>query len=336
MFTSQSFTSLDSIYTTFEGINQHTLFELTGNGDLLPAYTFPDLIFIEQNAIPSVHYYDCTCKQCRAIHFPCDDMACTYCESVRYLLAQKYNTITTQDNAVRGTIIDYATWNSLSDDITYDNDDMVWKHCIGCDKIHNGIELAENNGYHSSECENENGIPYCADCGEVEVDYDGEYCITCQQEQHNDSLPYNMGQVLDPDQYHETTEAWINPNGDLHYVPCYNVYGIGHHETAQAMGYGGTGSMESMGFLHVSTYYNESFPFRNEPRNITDAQIDTAMLLCDTHGWSYPDFIVEWLEEHNQESENSTLDIKPMQNLSYSWLTMPRKERDKWYPLSGD
>lgn len=337
MFTANIPLTLDQVYDRFNGVYQYNFSDLVANTAFMPVYTWPEIVFEQLHRTPNFHYYDCTCKQCRAIHFPCDDMACAYCDSVRQLL---YNNsklrITTTPEL--GMIVDFATWNDLPDDYTYDADDMVWKSCEGCGILYNGISVESDEGYHSYECKAEYSTIYCASCGENEVEYDGNYCSACEREERNSDLPYMMGEVLDIEDYGNTTEAWINPNGDLHYVPEWNIYNIGHQETAHELGFSSVSAMESAGYLHVSTYYNADLPFRNEPRKITDSQMNTAMLLCDAHGWSYPDFVNEWLDAHKTESEcnNEEFTIAPMQNLSRSWLTMPRSERDKWYKLSGD
>jgi hypothetical protein len=149
-----------------------------------------------------------------------------------------------------------------------------------------------------------------------------------------------MGEILKPNQYHHTTEAWIAPNGDLHFVPEYNEYGIGHWETAQELGLGSTDGAERRGYIHVSTYYSTRDAFHYVPSNATEDQAYTSQLLCDAHGWDYPEFVELWLAEQESEDEDENtvhcIEVTPMQNLSPSWLCMTRKERDQWYPLSGD
>jgi hypothetical protein len=351
MFTTSPLT-LDQIYDRFNGVYQFNFSDMLANPTFTPVYTWPEVIYEQQNTIPQYHYHDCTCTQCQKIHFPCNDTACDYCSSVRALLYNDaHNTISLTPDI--GKILPYNEYNLLPDGYTYDTDDMVWKQCTVCDKIYNGM-LGEDGGFCSTDCETigstiyctqcgDNEVEsygdycdicstiYCASCGENEVDEHGDYCDSCGIE---DSLLYDMGQVLDPDEYGNTTEAWIAPNGDLHFVPEWNRYGIGHEETACRLGFNGVHACERAGYIHVSTYYTNYFKY--VPSRYSDAQVNTTMLFCDANEWEYPTFVQEWLAEHNTEEENAEIKITPMQNLDPSWMRMSRNERDRFYPLSGD
>ncbi len=350
MFTTSPLT-LDQVYDRFNGVYQLNFSDILATTVFIPVYTWPEVIFEQQNTIPQYHYHDCTCTQCQMIHFPCDDMNCDYCNSVRSVLMDHPHKTISVDPRV-GCILPYSEYDKLPHGYTYDAKDMLWKECDGCDIIYNG--MLSKNGYHSEECKSEYATPYCAQCGDNEVEYAGDYCDTCSiiycancgentVDEHgdycnscavNDSLPYDMGQVLDPDEYKYTTEAWIAPNGDLHFVPEWNRYGIGHEETAQRLGFNGVHSCERAGYIHVSTYYTNYFKY--VPSRYTDAQVNTTMLFCDANRWEYPTFVQEWLAEHNTEEENAEIKITPMQNLDPSWMRMSRNERDRFYPLSGD
>jgi hypothetical protein len=321
--------TLDQVYDRFNGVYQFNFSDILATTVFAPVYTWPEVIYWQQNTIPQYHYHDCTCTQCQMIHFPCDDMNCDYCSSVRALLYNDaHNTISLTPDV--GKILPYSEYNLLPDGYTYDTDDMVWKKCVICAKIYNGM-LGEDGGFCSTDCETIGSTIYCTQCGDNEVDEHGDYCNSCAV---NDSLPYDMGQVLDPDEYKYTTEAWIAPNGDLHYVPEWNRYGIGHEETAYRLGFNGVHACERAGYIHVSTYYSNYFKY--VPSRYTDAQVDTTMLFCDANEWEYPTFVTEWLEEHNTEDECPEFTIASMQNLDPSWMRMSRNERDRFYPLSGD
>ena len=285
------------------------------------------------------HYYDCTCQQCYDRHFPCDiESECPYCITVRNLLdrGRAYEWSTPFDLS---TLLPYSMYESWDDDKKYSNfadDELVIAHCdhYDCNNIVSRRFYDSHCGYckeHYAEWESD----------QESDDYDQDDEDSEYSDRTYGDWDHDMGEVLDVREYGHTTEAWIAPDGKLHFVPDYNTYGIGHYETAQELGLGSTDSAERKGYIHVSTYYSTRYPFHYVPSNYTDDQVNTAMLFCDAHSWDYPEFIVEWIaanqdDDCTDDSDIVCIEIKSMQNLSTSWLCMTRAERDKFYPLSGD
>ncbi len=283
-----------------------------------------------------VHYYDCTCEGCMINrHYPCGNMDCDYCLNIGSLLNNgiDWNSYTKDD------LISYADYLNMGEsdgEYFYNSYDYVLKHCdkYGCDTRINAMDYKENHGYCAEhvDCYANDDYDNEDDDSYEDDDYDNEY------HDHSDGTfryGHTMGEVLDPSEYHETHEAWIAPSGKLHFVPSYNHHGIGHYETAQELGFSGTDGCERAGYIHVSTYYSMRYPFHYVPENVTESQYETVQLFCDANDWTYPQFLQDYLDLQKDEPIEE-ITIMPMQNLSPSWLSMKRSERDKWYPLSGD
>ena len=283
------------------------------------------------------HYHDCDCAVCHDRHFPCENLDCAYCTTVRNIV-NEYATSTWRDPFDLNNLLPYSVYESWDDDKEFDEDDLIMRDCdrYGCDNRISKNFADDHMGYckeHYAEYLDEQDS---YDEDDESDDYDNDY-----SDRTFGNWNHTMGEILQPNQYHHTTECWIAPNGNLHYVPLYVNHSIGHWETAQELGLGSTDGAERRGYIHVSTYYSSRNAFHFVPNNASDEQVYTSQALCDAHGWDYPEFVQNWLDENadQDDDEDNTvhcIEITPMQNLSPSWLCMTRKERDLWYPLSGD
>jgi hypothetical protein len=89
---------------------------------------------------------DCNCQKCYAAHYPCNDVTCDYCDSVRNLIRDGH-----VKGIIDGGIIDYATYNAVGMRGTYnlstctcisDNysiSDMLYRPCVVCNILIDGL-----------------------------------------------------------------------------------------------------------------------------------------------------------------------------------------------------
>jgi len=271
------------------------------------------------------HYYDCTCDTCKENHrFYCGDQTCQYCAIIGDMLVN--GTITDPSQA-----ISLLEFESLGDaEIT--QKEMVIYRCVDCKKRITYVEwkIQDTCEERCATClesaeeeeEEEDETFYCRACEEEEVSEEDDICEYCGQH----------GYVEDEDNWAYIQEAWIAPNGDLYYVSsdC-----GGHENAARVMGFSGVDACENAGYIHLTDAYGCSFEY--VPSNYTSEQVATVMTLCEIKEWEYPEFIEEYLSRGTvQEDKAITDDSVKMQNLNPSWLSMPRRNRDIFYPLSGD
>lgn len=324
MFTNIPLT-VDQVYDRFNGTYQYNFSDIGLSFQYAPAYTWPEVIYEEQNTAPAYHYHDCTCKQCRAIHFPCDDMACDYCNSVRHLMYSNPQ-IQISTTPLYGAIVDYNTYMELPD-VEYDYHELKYDYCKGCDDLYCGVTLAQHDGYHSEECKEAYEITedpiYCRVCQDQTVTSDGDLCDYCENNQEH-------GYEISEDEIEYWNEFWVAPSGDIYCVS----EDYGHDHAARYMGYNNADHAESNGYIHISNGYNK-IHFVYVPHDYTDVQVNACMIICEAKEVEYPEFIQEWMDA-NVQTSMEVIDYKPMQNLAPSWLRMTRSERDRFYPLSGD
>jgi len=292
------------------------------------------------------HYYDCTCDACYAAHYPCDNLDCDYCDSVRAL---KYiavcNWRTYDDKGIFdieytgkiiayqcGQIIDYATYvNKQYDMRAYDKSDMIWRKCNGCSRLIDGLTSDDNHGYCSAECKHDNREFYCIKCEDTVVEYHGDVCENCannddSDDSDTDDSGYNLGEIVDQSDYSSIENCWIDRDGKIRYVAYCN-----HQRTAERMGFSGVTACENAGYIHVSVYWDYRDRWHYIPNKPTSAQIETIRLYCEAN----PVVKLPKCAKYDPILDEPK-GIQPMQNLSPAWLRLTRVERDRFYPLSGD
>lgn len=285
------------------------------------------------------HYSDCDCASCHDRHFPCQDADCAYCTTVRNIQWKYSNDYWNPRSFDLNDLLPYSVYESWADDKEFDQDDLIM---VKCSNYWCKNRISKQFGYdHDGYCKEHYAEYKESQYDEYNDDYEDDDSDSDYEDRTFGDWDHKMGEILNPRDYSHTTECWIAPNGNLHYVPLYVNHSIGHYETAQLLGLGSTDGAERRGYIHVSTYYSSRNAFHYVPSNASESQIESSMLLCDAHGWEYPEFVQEWLDQNKDNDQDADdcihcIEIAPMQNLSPSWLCMTRKERDLWYPNSGD
>lgn len=152
-----------------------------------------------------------------------------------------------------------------------------------------------------------------------------------EEDEEEDEEVSRAGEIVDPSDYAGVDNAWIAPNGDLHFVPDYERCGGKSHDyTAGIMGFSGSWSMERAGYIHVSSYMGYSDIFHYVPEKPTYEQIMTSIRYCDANGldrqaWMLP-----------ETEETSEYEIKSFVFFNVYVSCMSRSIRDRFYRLSGD
>lgn len=130
-------------------------------------------------------------------------------------------------------------------------------------------------------------------------------------------MDYKVGDIIQPCDYVDNTNAWVGRNGNMYYVePC------GHAELAMRWGYYDTLNCEIAGYIHIScgNFVNYDLP------SPTKSQVDTILMWCAARGKPVP----QWaMLEHEHAAP-----VTPMSN-TYMYK-LNRKQRDIFYPNSGD
>ncbi len=298
---------------------------------LTPAYDYITLQEFYRDHIleRTYHYSDCDCSACHAAHYPCEDETCDYCKAVRSLLSQGK---VKQD--INGGIINFAEWNAWPMDYSWADSDMIYSTCDGCGILVNGYHRDNFHGFCSEDCQKENQVFYCLQCGSNEVDNHGDICESCEyadEETETDHAIYNMGDIVDSDDYNTVENCWIAPNGDMHYVPYCN-----HQRTAEKLGFSGVTQAENRGWIHVSVYWSRMYRFHYIPSKPTHAQIEVVNAYCEANDLPIPE--EAQIKDYSNESKDldQLMESVKMQNLSPAWIKLTRKTRDQFYPLSGD
>jgi len=314
--------------------------------------------------ISGIHYADCTCYACIDAHFPCDDLTCDYCNTVRSLRdndlnAQERRWLYIGHERIMplikvakecGSIIGYQAYLSWPNDYVYDYSDLVWSECKVCEILISGYERDTYNNccgeycrdrgntcpdcdceissdhYRCRRCHQVHNKRYCYLCGDTLVRYSGEMCKYCEDdedEDREDDSGYISGDIVREEDYSDTENCWIDPSGNVRYVPYCN-----HDYTANKLGFGGVGSCERAGYIHVSIYWDSRAPFVHIPQRPTNAQKRTVQLYAEQRGVKCP-------ESCAMISYDEPRGIVAFTYSVYQSI-MPRRMRDIFYPLSGD
>lgn len=94
---------------------------------------------------------------------------------------------------------------------------------------------------------------------------------------------FEPGTRLEYDDLKKAKDIWINPSGKVFYAGYY-----GHEESAKVLGFDCVDSMESAGWVHVSSVFKGCPDFVHVPRKPTKAQRESAYDFCMAHNMRVP------------------------------------------------
>src|SRR5258706_955745 len=250
----------------------------------------------------ATHYYDCQCYECTDAHFPCDDLTCMYCDTIRTIKDSAicstqlsgtvpqsiWNSPVPIVKKEVGGIIGYSTFNAWPDDYEFGYNDLLWSECDNCDILISGYERDTFNDHCSADCNyniccdcseridsddyrcescqiQHDTYYYCRVCGDEKVRYAGEICNYCDEDEHNNNDIDDGSGYLMADVV-DLRDYKSTPNCWID--PSGRVRYVpycNHQTTAQKLGFDGVTQAESRGYIHVSNYWDEIRPFKYIP-----------------------------------------------------------------------
>ncbi len=262
----------------------------------------------------------------------------------------------------QGNVATYDEYMALPEGASVNSDDIIVCRCDGCGERVLRYYTNKYNGYCSDECRDENVVvAYCTSCDNA-VDYAGDLCDTCSNlrcyscrvrisrttsdeydhhcrdcyyyEEYDetgylDDVEYTLGDIVPVHAYGYMDHCWIDRDGNARYVGYCK-----HQDTAIKMGFDGVSDAERNGWIHVSSYWSSERRFVYVPDRPTSAQFHTMRAYADAVRISYTQQLQDWVNQ--QDAVLTEIVIGKPYTYEVTVSCLPRRQRDLYYPLSGD
>lgn len=278
------------------------------------AFYAADCVEVNYDLEPEVH------------HYPCKDADCEYCRHIGLGLMTRNNAWDYDAKPQYYKLHEFVSFATFvekyplihdHEDDTYSRDLPASFDCTDLLKIY----------WTYPQDEEDEEEEYDQDEEDYEYTYDDDYS-------EGNPHGYAMADEVDPRHYANVDNAWIAPDGTLYYVPDFRRHGTAHYETACSLGFDGTDDCERHGYIHVSSYYSRSNRFHYWPNNPTVDQKATAMAYAEATETNIPDALVLQTEDEPIKDAADIAVYTFWKRVEES--CMPRSQRDRFYPLSGD